>query len=210
LIGGNDSDRLNGGAGNDRLYGEGLPGDALPAFAGFNTLEGGAGNDTLIGSNGGDRLSGGDGNDVLYGEGLPGKSQSRSVGLNTLEGGAGNDSLIGGDGADTLLGGAGADTLTGGKGQDIFAVRLADTDNHERDVITDFDAATDRFDLSDLGHLTWKGSTAFTAANQVRYNVDFANNRSVVQLNLDDNLATAELEIQLTGFFPLNTSHFIL
>jgi Ca2+-binding RTX toxin-like protein len=55
------------------------------------TVDGGAGNDTLLGGNGADVLIGGDGNDVL----------------------------IGGDGDDVLIGGPGADTLDGGPGDNI-------------------------------------------------------------------------------------------
>jgi hypothetical protein len=64
--------------------------------------------------------------------------------------------------------------------------------------------------LSRLKGITWNGPAAFTAANQARYSVDFATQQSVIQLNLDSNPATTELEIQLAGFTPLNASHFLL
>ncbi|MEA5594907.1 cadherin domain-containing protein, partial [Rivularia sp. UHCC 0363] len=67
------NDTINGGAGNDFLYG----------FAGNDSLTGGAGNDNLYGEAGRDTLIGGAGNDNLYG-------------------GAGDDSIDGGDGIDTL------------------------------------------------------------------------------------------------------------
>ncbi|MGI1663870.1 hypothetical protein ACRDNQ_16650 [Palleronia sp. KMU-117] len=59
--------------------------------------------------------------------------------------GAGDDRAIGGAGADTLDGGAGADTLTGGAGADVFALT---TGLDIADVITDYEAGIDRFDLS--------------------------------------------------------------
>jgi Ca2+-binding RTX toxin-like protein len=73
---------LNGGNGNDFLSADG-------------TLNGGAGNDTLIGGAGNDTLNGGDGDDLLDGRG-------------------GNNSLDGGGGTDTILvsGTAGPDMIT--------------------------------------------------------------------------------------------------
>ena len=91
--------QLDGGAGDDQIYGAGM-------------LAGGDGDDTLNGSAGdgqftGATLDGGLGNDVI---------------------GAGNenDSLSGGDGDDTLYGASGFDTLTGGQGIDLFQFRSGD------------------------------------------------------------------------------------
>ncbi|MEX1661450.1 calcium-binding protein [Thioclava sp. 15-R06ZXC-3] len=58
--------------------------------------------------------------------------------------GAGNSDLRGGAGADILLDGEGQDTLSGGSGADLFVLRA----DEKRDVITDFDAAVDRLDLT--------------------------------------------------------------
>ncbi len=82
---------LTGGAGNNLL-------DAC-LFSGAVTLDGGAGNDTLLGGGGNDLLLGGAGND-------------------SLSGSAGNDTLNGGDGDDVLTGGAGNDSVDGGLGTD--------------------------------------------------------------------------------------------
>jgi parallel beta-helix repeat protein len=94
-------------------------------------IEGTAGNDSLTGTEGND----------------------------TLLGGAGADSLNGAGGADRIDGGAGADTLTGGAGADtfVFASRLDSYRNYNTDganlgdLITDFNVAQDRIDLSALG-----------------------------------------------------------
>ena len=119
LVGGDEDDRIDGGAsGNDTLIGGG-GNDYLTSGSGNSRLFGGAGNDVLLGGRGDDSLDGGEGNDVLGG----------SEGRNTLIGGAGNDlltgsidpdSLLGGDGNDTLNGGDGADTLIGGAGDDLY------------------------------------------------------------------------------------------
>ncbi|MDM9597713.1 retention module-containing protein [Pseudomonas shirazica] len=68
------NDILNGGAGNDLLFGQG----------GDDTLDGGKGNDILIGGLGKDTLLGGEGNDILLG-------------------GKGDDTMTGGSGADTFV-----------------------------------------------------------------------------------------------------------
>jgi Ca2+-binding RTX toxin-like protein len=85
----NDSLVINGGTGDDVI-------DASRLAAGHLqlTLNGGAGNDTIIGSQGDDTVIGGQGND-------------------TAMLGAGNDTFVWnpGDGSDTVDGGAGNDTL---------------------------------------------------------------------------------------------------
>jgi Mg-chelatase subunit ChlD len=147
------SDTLNGGDGNDILFGdtisygtkEGIT--ALKAFAAdtlhvdvskidgttlhsFVTNHLGAVADLANTSNksstlldGNDTLLGGNGNDILFGQG-------------------GNDVLVGGKGNDILFGGAGADT---------FTWKAGDTNSGGVDVIKDFNKdAGDRIDLRDL------------------------------------------------------------
>ncbi len=110
LSGGHGNDILYGGAGNDLVsysYSSAALSIVLDAFggstiyvdvtdidtiAGFEAIEGGSGNDTLIGN----------------------------ASANTLDGGLGDDSVVGGDGNDVIRGyAAGADTLDGGDGIDI-------------------------------------------------------------------------------------------
>lgn len=82
------ADLLNGGYGDDRLYG-----DFFSYGGGNDRLYGEAGNDLLDGGQGGDLLDGGAGNDFLWG-------------------GAGADRAIGGAGADVF--GFRPEDLTGG------------------------------------------------------------------------------------------------
>jgi phospholipase/lecithinase/hemolysin len=89
---------LDGGAGNDQLFG-GQASDILRGAAGNDTLWGLAGDDWLFGDEGNDKLRGG-------------------LGEDRLDGGAGNDSLFGDSGDDWLFGTAGKDSLTGGAGDD--------------------------------------------------------------------------------------------
>jgi Ca2+-binding RTX toxin-like protein len=93
---------LQGTAGNDSIVG---------AFQN-DSIEGLGGDDTLLGNKGHDTLIGGDGNDRLIGGG------SESSGNDVLDGGAGNDTLIGREAFDTLYGGAGDDLYDGGNERD--------------------------------------------------------------------------------------------
>lgn len=98
---------VNGDAGDDSLVG-GRGDDSLAGGAGNDTIYGGLGADTLTGDDGQDKLYGGEGDDTLYG----------GLGDDLLEGGAGNDVLIANEGSNVILGGAGTDTLyvSGGSG----------------------------------------------------------------------------------------------
>ena len=102
ILGGNGFDTLYGGAGNDSLDSGGYYYYYWSYSYGNDILDGGAGNDTLLGFRGYDTLSGGEGNDKLYGD----------AGNDTLDGGTGNDSLKGGSGSDLFIYTAGKDTIT--------------------------------------------------------------------------------------------------
>jgi hypothetical protein len=112
-------------AGDDLLTGDAL-GNVICGLLGNDTINGGGGNDTLFGdacglkarpvvgaraaAGGNDKLSGDEGNDTLYG----------GPGADSLKGGKGNDKLFGGRGNDTLDGGPGNDTLNGGTGRNKY------------------------------------------------------------------------------------------
>jgi hypothetical protein len=84
VVGNNNANTLNGGAGNDLVQGLG----------GNDTLNGLGGNDRLEGGVGNDKLLGGDGDDILVG----------GAGTDTMTGGAGRDMFIyaSGDGIETI------------------------------------------------------------------------------------------------------------
>ncbi len=118
--------------------------------AGSDAVDGGAGDDSLFGSNpnlldptdGNDKLSGGAGNDSISG----------GVGNDVLTGGADNDTLTGGLGNDTLDGGTGFDKMTGGGGNDTYFVDDAkDTVTEITGEGTDTISSTIGFDLSTNG-----------------------------------------------------------
>jgi Ca2+-binding RTX toxin-like protein len=112
---------VNMNGGNDSFSATGN----LAALIGV-TVDGGAGNDTILGSNGVDLLIGGDGDDFIDGQ----------QGNDTALLGAGNDVFQWdpGDGSDTVEGGADADTLlfNGSNGAEIFALSA----NGERALFT--------------------------------------------------------------------------
>ncbi|WP_421259639.1 type I secretion C-terminal target domain-containing protein [Aeromonas sp. 600774] len=141
------NDVVDGGAGNDILFGDVLNTDALATQLGlslpvgsgwlvFETLETNHGwtraqtvdyirthltelSEESGRSGGNDTLSGGSGNDLLFGQ-EGSDILDGGDGDDYLDGGSGNDSLIGGAGNDILIGGLGSDILLGGLGSDIM------------------------------------------------------------------------------------------
>jgi RTX calcium-binding nonapeptide repeat (4 copies)/Integrin beta chain VWA domain len=100
---------LDGGNGNDRLYGDsGI--DHLYGGAGNDFLYGGEDDDQLWGDSGADQLKGGEGNDKLYG----GQDDD------TLIGNSGDDHLYGDEGNDEIHGRLGDDVIYGGTGDDVI------------------------------------------------------------------------------------------
>ncbi|WP_094841649.1 retention module-containing protein [Bordetella genomosp. 11] len=165
------ADTINGGDGNDIIFGDTINTDALNSTqhpAGTHNGQGLQGlldylTDTLghaptssdvynYVSQHSDTLNvGGDtrgGNDTIHG----------GNGNDTIYGQGGNDTLYGDAGNDTLVGGAGNDTLYGGDGSDTFKWSLHDggtTANPAVDTIMDFDtrAASAGGDVLDLHEL---------------------------------------------------------
>lgn len=111
---------LNGGAGNDTIIGTRYS-DTLKGGDGDDVIKSvkGDGNDVMYGGNGNDTISGGNGNDKLYGDN-GNDSISGGNGNDTIYGGNGNDSIDGGNGDDKLYGDAGNDTIQGGGGNDTI------------------------------------------------------------------------------------------
>ena len=177
-------------------------GDEIRGDADANVLEGAAGNDALVGDEGDDTIRGGDHND-------------------RLAGGAGNDRLEGGDQGDRIYGGYGADVLTGGAGADRFfltAVGESGTNAAMRDVITDFEVGADVIHLAKINAVqggggnaafAFIGEGAFTAAGQLRFVQDAASNRTLVEGNVNADLA-ADFQIELTGRHGLTAGDFLL
>ncbi|MFM4671169.1 VCBS domain-containing protein, partial [Aeromonas media] len=150
------SDRIDGGAGDDILFGDavrftGISGEGYAAIKQYVSGKLGAGSvteaqvhayitdhasefDQSSTNDKGDTLLGGDGNDILFGQGgddfLFGGAGNDILfggsGNDTLYGESGNDTLYGGSGNDTLYGGSGNDTLYGGSGNDTLFGGIGD------------------------------------------------------------------------------------
>ncbi|WP_156479995.1 VCBS domain-containing protein, partial [Ferrimonas marina] len=149
---------LDGGAGNDILFGDSPNTDELAQQQGldlppgsgtkvFEALEQDPANnwsreDTLnyVRTH----------HQTLSQESVDSGGQGRDGGDDILYGGAGDDILYGQEGDDLLVGGLGSDLLSGGSGADTFAWRDGDADG-SLDTVVDFSRADgDRLDLSDL------------------------------------------------------------
>ncbi|MEP9317882.1 retention module-containing protein [Pseudomonas sp. LABIM340] len=168
-------DTINGGAGDDIIFGDTINTDNLPwgvngnpakpadmpagsgvsALSAFLELKNGHAATTeemysYIKANHATFNVDGDtrgGNDHLYG-GDGNDILYGQGGNDFLFGENGNDILFGGTGDDQLTGGKGDDILTGGAGADTFIWKAGDIGN---DTITDFKAGEgDRIDISDL------------------------------------------------------------
>ncbi|MFG6417007.1 calcium-binding protein [Roseateles sp. DC23W] len=123
LFGGIEDDLVFGGEGDDHLFGE-AGADTLSGGRGGDYLDGGAEKDRLYGDEGGDMLTGGSGDDVVHGD----------DGDDNVDGGEDNDAVFGDSGNDYVRGGAGndrvygdaagstdgADILEGGTGNDLL------------------------------------------------------------------------------------------
>ncbi len=145
----NHDDVINGGEGDDRIWGEVgndviTGGDGLDRIYGdSNSLDGTYhGNDQIFAGNGNDIVIGGGGDDLIYGEAgddyINGDEIDENFsfsGGDTIYGGLGNDSIRAMGGDDTLYGGDGtglfadgADILEGGAGNDhLFGEQGQDT-----------------------------------------------------------------------------------
>ncbi|SDD49660.1 Hemolysin-type calcium-binding repeat-containing protein [Sphingomonas sp. YR710] len=178
-----------------------------------------SGNDIMTGTIEPDTLSGAGGADTISGLG----------GNDILNGNAGKDIINGGVGNDRITGGAGADTLTGGPGNDLFVytdVADSGTTATTRDVITDFEHAIDRIDLSAIDANAGRGSlrgdqaftflpvagTAFTGAAQLRYTYVTVGGveHTIVEGDVNVNHIGADFSIDLVGHQILTASDFIL
>jgi Ca2+-binding RTX toxin-like protein len=135
------------------------------------TVDGGAGNDTILGSNGADVLIGGDGSDFIDGQ------QGNDVAFL----GAGDDTFQWdpGDGSDTIEGQDGADTMlfNGSGGAEIFALSA----NGERarltrnlgNIVMDLDDV-ERIELNALGNTDTITINDMSGTDVTDVNVDLA------------------------------------
>ena len=153
------NDVIEGGAGDDIIFGDAVNTDSLAEDHGLTT-ENGAGWEVF------ERLENGESatnnawsredtidyirahTEALSEESTDSQGDGRKGGDDILNGGAGDDIIHGQEGNDTLTGGAGNDVLSGGSGADIFLINAI---NEGIDTIRDFSA--DEGDVLDLDGL---------------------------------------------------------
>jgi Ca2+-binding RTX toxin-like protein len=123
---------IDGGAGNDTLVG-GKGEDSITGDAGEDRLDGREGNDIVDGGDDNDMVVGGSGDDDLTGD----------LGDDSINGGDGDDHCNGGDGNDNVNGDIGDDSVLGGRGADHFH---PDMDSHRQQKDEDNDDAEDGVD----------------------------------------------------------------
>jgi VCBS repeat-containing protein len=181
-------DTIDGGAGNDTIFGQN-GNDTITGGAGDDWIDGGSGNDTIRGGTGADFIDGDTGNDTIYGD----------DGDDIIYGWTGNDTIQGGAGNDDIVGETGADTLYGNGGADKFWYLNPDTAAN-MDTIKDFSLAQgDQLELSELleGHY----DSTQDAINQFVFaSTDGAGNTIIsVDLNGSGNVNNAVAIAKLEG-----------
>jgi hypothetical protein len=174
IFGGPGADSITGGAaGHNRIYLYAVPAhvsagggsdnlldaSAVTAsldldVAGFQTVYGGSGNDTLTDSGADDiTIYGGSGNDSIVG----------GSGHSVIYGEAGNNTLSGGSGSATLFGGSGSDSITGGSGGSnaiyLYAVPAHVSAGGGTGNVLDASAVTAALDLDVNGFQTVYGGS---------------------------------------------------
>jgi Ca2+-binding RTX toxin-like protein len=209
--GGRGNDVINGGAGNDRLDG----GDSIDGgSSGDDVLEGGAGGDTARFES----ASAGVVVDLVSGT-ADGGGHDLLLGIENLAGSYHDDRLAGNDGANRLDGSLAADVLVGRGGADRFVYHYqGESTAAAPDLILDFSRKQgDRIDLSGIdlseqggGHaaLEFIGQSAFSGADQVRFFK--AGGDTVIEVNLTDATAGAEMRIETDPLVNLQATDFVL
>ena len=221
--GSSDADTLNGGLGDDVIYGR-SGNDAIIGHAGDDEIRGGNGLDSINAGDGDDRvlggsdadiINGGDGNDSLSGgsgndriNGQDGNDQIRGqLGDDILTGGDDADRLYGGRDNDTLRGDRGNDELLGGSGDDIL-VGVLPTDpfpgRTEQDELTG-GSGSDRFVLGQSGVSYYTDLATNPGANDsVATITDFNPLQDLIQLTGQSNQYRLQA-ITVTGGSASNT-----
>lgn len=198
-------DNLNGGAGNDVIFGYAAPPKATSYI------------DAIFASrDSADYIDAGSGDDKVFA-------------------GGGSDTVIGGSGRDTIDGGPGADHLWGGAGADVFVFRVLETapgspilsggiGAYARDVIEDFRHGTDKIDLTGWENYQHPGATflgqepitEFSPALQVSFRYEGGN--TVIDLartfyepdpTIQYDYHGPQAQIALTGHHIVTDSDFI-
>ena len=194
--GAGDATQLYGNSGNNGITGYTLD----------ETMDGGAGADSIWAGDGDDSITGGQGNDELYAE----------DGDDFVDGSFGDDIVWGGDGLDTLVGGTGADVFLF-----VAASDFAGTLGTVIEQISDFSTADgDQINLNGLGIAVFDGTTGLSGTGTASVAEDSAlvvvggvnTYRHTLLLDVDGDGASdymIDLGTDLNQFIGLSSSDFI-
>lgn len=221
---------VTGSAGSDRILADGN--------SAANVLRGGGGNDAYyvgVGDTIIEAAGSGGGADYVYTATVAVDLSSakfanvehgilRGAANFDLTGSASNNTLIGNAGNNVISGGAGRDVMTGGVGSDVFrfsAISETGKAAGSRDIIRDFQSASDKIDLSaidangsenGLGAFVFQDSTdaAFTGvAGQLRYTWDTLAFVSLIEGDVNGD-KVADFQIELSSIHLLQSFDFVL
>lgn len=195
-------DTIQGGDGNDIIFGDSVNTDALLAANQHLNLAPGSGWEVFT------KLGWTDGQIMDYivknavalaKESAGSNDQTRAGGDDTLYGGAGDDLIFGQEGDDHIYGGAGNDTLYGGSGADTFHY----TGNDGHDVIKDFSVTEG--DVLDLSLLLETTSATQDTLNQFIFATE-QNGNTVISIDLtgSGNVNNAQALATLEGVRNVN------
>jgi Ca2+-binding RTX toxin-like protein len=143
----------------------------------------------------------------------------RLSGIENVVGSASNDQIIGNAGVNQLQGAWGADVLVGGGGADRFVYYSVDDSYAESvDLIRDFSRSQgDKISLNIIdaneqvdGNQAFQfiGQKQFTGAGQLRFFQE--NGDTVVEANITDATAGAELRIEIDLLVNFQATDFVL
>ncbi|WP_208121921.1 Ig-like domain-containing protein [Spirabiliibacterium mucosae] len=203
-------DTLNGGDGNDILFGDSINTDHLGWTNGTTGKVYTDGSHNTMGSK---AL-----NEFIQWTEFHGKGTEEQVNAKVteyvkehwselLDGRAdgGDDTLNGGAGDDILFGGAGNDTLSGGEGADKFVFLV--NSNSGKDTITDFESGKDKIVLSGLGV---NGSDSKAVAEAVKsHNMTWDNDKHVLSFDNGGTHHEYKSTITVAGASADDLDHFL-
>ena len=194
--GGGYFDRLYGGDGNDLIKAEVGANLRVDTIAYVNTVDGGAGVDTVVLDNQSAdsvaiNLTAGTISATINWDGVIHtatgtfknvENVSIDSGNDTISGSSGANQLSGGNGNDVINGLAGKDTLSGSYGADSFVfTAVTHSTDTAPDLITDFKPGTDHIVLTGLGFTGFDTDSGNTEAGELRLVYNSATDQTLIR-----------------------------
>ncbi|MGD9694008.1 MAG: calcium-binding protein, partial [Phycisphaerales bacterium] len=190
------SDQINGGGGDDILFGDAPFTNTLADAQGLTTPDG-AGWLVFQQLESGPTWDRADTINYIQGNlAVVAGESGRSGGNDILDGGAGNDTIFGQEGNDRITGGLGNDTLSGGSGNDTFVWNAGETGT---DTITGFTVGGAGGDVLDLSALLQGEEGASDLSGYLQATVDSGTTTISVDVHGTSNFSAPDQSIVLQG-----------